>query len=283
MSYEESDAYHGANLTAAMDSYATLRGHIVIHTSTLPVLFLLLIVATSYQGLSVFEGDFWRPEYHYDFFSSEFHQFALNASDVLNVEHPFHEEVQNLPDHHRHDHPHHHSNLEKIVESHAQMVFLRIAFHAYLLIPISAALRFYFFLSKQSYITTLIIMFLILISAIAQFIALMGNIMILFSAVSLWVYVKLFITLLVFLIEISTLQDLHEIRKYVMYFSQLYHMHKVEQAVKEPETLSPEEIEETKQLIVKPFSMYDAIQSSIANLDSLVHQKKKKKRKGKFD
>lgn len=277
MSYEGSNEQKSANITAAMDAYATLRGHIVVHTSTLPILFLILFVATGYQGLSAFGGDLWRLEHHYDFFSSDLHHFAVNASVVLNVEHPFHDYLKDHPEVHP-DHPHHHSNLEKIVASHVQMDFLYVVFHGYFLLLISAALRGFFFLKRQSYLTTLIIMYVILVSAIIQGIALVINILILFTAPSIWIWVKIFATFLSLLIEISTFLDIHEIRKYVMYFSQIFHEYKYQKMLNNPESVSPEESQKTKEMITQPFLLFDAIQNSIANLDELsLNQRKRKK------
>lgn len=277
MSYEESDISNGAKVTAAIESYAVLRGHITVHTQTLPILFLLLVVSTGFQGLSAFEGELWKFEHHYDFFSSDFHQFAVNVSDALGHEHPFHEYRKNHPEIHP-EHPHHHSNLEKMIRSHAQMDFLWISFHAYFLIPFSTLARCYFFLKTQTYITTLVIMCLILVSAVAQCIALIGNTLVLFHNDAIWIYIKLFITLLVLLIEISTLKDLHDIRKYVMYLSQVYHEHKQRELFESPEVYSEEEKKDVKEMITSPFSLYDTIQSSIAELDNYIHSKQKKKK-----
>jgi len=283
MSYEESDISHGAKVTAAVDSYTILRGHITVHTQTLPILFLLLFVATGFQGLSAFEGELWKFEHHYDFFSSEFHQFAVNVSDVLGHEHPFHEYRKNHPEVHQ-DHPHHHSNLEKMVRSHAQMDFLWISFHAYFLIPFSTLARCYFFLKTQSYLTTLVIMCLILVSGVGQCIALVGNMLVFFHTDSIWIYIKLFITLLVLLIEISTLKDLYDIRKYVMYLSQKYHEHKQEELFNSPDTHSEKEKKEIREMIAKPLNLYDIIQTSIAEFDNFIHLKpKKNKNKNKMN
>lgn len=277
MSYEGSDTQKGASLTAAMDAYATLRGHITIHTSTLPILLFLLIVSTGFQGLSVFGGDFWTPGHHYDFFSSEIHQFVVNASDVLDYEHPYHEYRKDHPEVHV-DHPHHHSNLEKIVSSHAQLDLLYISFHAYLLILVSVACRGYFFLRRQSYISTVIIMGIILVSAIAQGISFIVNILISFIAPSIWIWIKIFITFFVLLIEISTLFDIHEIRKYVMYFSQIYYNDKFQEMVNNPEAQTEKESQEIRETITRPTTLYDIIQTSIANLDRKTSSRKKKKK-----
>lgn len=278
MSYEGSDVEKSASLTAAMDAYTTLRGHIVVHTSTLPILIILLFVATGYQGLSVFEGDFWTPGHHYDFFSSEIHQLVVNVSDVLDYEHPYHEYRKDHPEVHQ-DHPHHHSNLEKIVSSHAQMDLLYISFHAYLLILLSVACRGYFFLKRQSYISTVIIMGIVLVSAIAQGISLVLNILISFMAPSIWIWIKIAITFLVLLIEISTLFDIHDIRKYVMFFSQIYYNHKYQEMLINPESQTQKESQEIREMITRPTALYNTIQTSIANLERKLFSKKKKKKK----
>jgi hypothetical protein len=268
MSYEESDISRFADITAASNEYAALKAHITVHTLTLPWLFVLLLVATGFQGMSVFGGDLWRLEHHYDFFSSEFHHFALNVTDVFGIEHPFSEYRKQHPEVHV-DHPHHHSNLEKVISSHSQLNFLFVAFHAYLLIPITTLLRYYFFLKKQSYLTTLIIMIVISISAIAEIIALIGNIMVLVTVPSLWIYIKIFITLLVFAIEAVTVWDLYRIRKYVMYFSMQYFNLKVDESQESQEEIVQEAVE-------NPYTIPDMIQTGIANLYETIDKKKKK-------
>ena len=121
-------------------------------------------------------------------------------------------------------------------------------------------------------------MYVILVSAIIQGIALVINILILFTAPSIWIWVKIFATFLSLLIEISTFLDIHEIRKYVMYFSQIFHEYKYQKMLNNPESVSPEESQKTKEMITQPFLLFDAIQNSIANLDELsLNQRKRKK------
>lgn len=119
----------------------------------------------------------------------------------------------------------------------------------------------------------------VLVSAIAQGISFVVNILISFMAPSIWICIKIFFTFFVLLIEISTLTDLHDIRKYVMYFSQLYYNEKFEEMIINPESQTPEESQKIREMITRPIALYDIIQNSIANLEQTISSEKRKKKR----
>ena len=111
-------------------------------------------------------------------------------------------------------------------------------------------------------------MIVISISAIAEIIALIGNIMVLVTVPSLWIYIKIFTTLLVFAIEAVTVWDLYRIRKYVMYFSMQYFNLKVDESQESQEEIVQEAVE-------NPYTIPDTIQTGIANFYEMIEKEKK--------
>lgn len=64
-----------------------------------------------------------------------------------------------------------------------------------------------------------------------------------------------------------------------MYFSQIYYNDKFQEMVNNPEAQTEKESREIRETITRPTTLYDIIQTSIANLDRKTSSRKKKKKK----
>lgn len=192
------------------------RATIRIHTSIIPLLLLIVFAVTLMQSLDVWKGEMWR--FHHDFVSPEMHQWAIDLSETLGEEHlltGYYAANKPLDS----DHPHHHSNIEKVISSHWQNDILTWVLHLNMILILTCLLRCYFYLKRQTHFTMVLIMWILLVSTIAQILAMILRFWILFTYVTFWSVLGTTVNGLLLLMEIATLQDIYEIRRLTMYLA----------------------------------------------------------------
>lgn len=280
------------NTIGAIDRASEFRATIRIHTSLMPWLLLILFGTTLMQSLDVWKGDMWR--FHHDFVSPDTHQWAIELSETLGHEHllvGYHKENPQLEE----SHPHHHSNIEKIVSSHWQNDILTWVLHLNMVLVLTWLLRFYFYLKRQTHLSMVSIMWILLVSTILQVVALAMRVWVFVTYITFWSTIGLLTNGLLLLIELASLQDIYEIRRITMFLAMKMRNVKVSseelnevpvggRMSEDNSNTSTSDKQTSKATISSPIAWTDSITTFLVNLgDNISIYREQQRKHQKYD
>lgn len=235
-----------------------------LHTWYLFWIALFVVFLTVVQGVSVWDGDPWRP--HSEHFSMSALRWSRELHRWAEEEHPAGERSA-LEDHFGHHYEDHHedhpSKIEMVVRNHWQTNVIWLIFHLNFVLFASWLFKLVVSWTRQSYTITLMNMLMCVLSGVVLFVVIICWLYLFvwfFSAVTLF---GLLAGILALFLEIAILQNIHEIREHNLYLStemtRMYQQDMISVHIGQARSVPPEDEKLMRDLVCQPYRLFNEI------------------------